>query len=74
MGESCREFLGRLQMYLDGECELDLEVAIRSHLNDCPPCFDRAEFERELRAMIARRCKDAAPQGLVDRVIAALRP
>jgi mycothiol system anti-sigma-R factor len=73
MGDECREALQRLQTYLDGECEASLEVAIRRHLDDCPPCLGRADFERELRAIIARRCKDVAPQGLIDRVIASLR-
>jgi mycothiol system anti-sigma-R factor len=74
MGEECREALERLHIYLDGECEASMAATIRSHLDDCPPCLDRADFERELRAVIARKCKDAAPHGLVDRVIDILRP
>jgi anti-sigma factor (TIGR02949 family) len=74
MGEECRKALARLQVYLDGECETALEVAISRHLEDCPPCLDRADFEREVRAIIARKCRMTAPQGLVDRVISALRP
>ena len=74
MGDDCREALARLDLYLDGECEAALEATIRRHLDDCPPCVDRAEFERELRAIVARKCRDAAPHGLVDRVLGALRP
>jgi mycothiol system anti-sigma-R factor len=73
MGEHCRESLEDLERYLDDECEPDLEQAIRAHLGDCPPCLDRAEFERELRAIVARRCKDAAPSGLLDRIITDLK-
>jgi mycothiol system anti-sigma-R factor len=73
MAEDCREALEELARYLDDECPTDLERAIRSHLGDCPPCLDRAEFERELRAVIARRCRDAAPSGLADRIIARLQ-
>lgn len=74
MDERCREALDDLQAYLDGECGKSLDQAIRHHLGDCPPCLERADFERELRAILARRCKDAAPSGLLDRVIARLRP
>ncbi len=73
MGEGCRDALERLDLYLDAECAPDLARAIRAHLGDCPPCLDRAEFERELRALVARKCTDAAPSGLLDRIIAELK-
>lgn len=72
MGEECHEALDELERYLDDECGPDLERAIRAHLGDCSPCLDRAEFERRLRSIVARRCKDAAPSGLMDRIIADL--
>jgi hypothetical protein len=31
------------------------------------------DFEREVRAILARRCKDAAPSGLLDRIVDRLR-
>ena len=73
MGDDCREVLDRLQTFLDGECPQQLEEVIHAHIGDCPPCLDRAEFERELRVIVARKCKEAAPEGLVDRVISALQ-
>lgn len=69
MNEPCREILQELDVYLDGEGGQDVEEAVRRHLRDCPPCVDRADFQRELRALIASKCKDAAPSGLLDRVI-----
>jgi anti-sigma factor (TIGR02949 family) len=72
-GDECREALEQLQTYLDHECGTDLEQTIRAHLGDCPPCLDRADFEQQLRAIVASRCKDAAPSGLLDRVIANLK-
>ena len=74
MDDACRAALARLHRYLDGECEVSIEATIRRHLDECPPCVDRAEFERELRAVIARTCRASAPDGLVERVIWALRP
>lgn len=73
MLEDCREVLAELEIYLDGECSHDLEALVRRHLEDCPPCWDRAEFQRELRALIAKKCKDTAPPGLLGRVVAQLR-
>ncbi|CAN5886950.1 hypothetical protein BH23ACT8_BH23ACT8_00240 [soil metagenome] len=72
-GDDCREALEQLHTYLDHECGADLEQAIRAHLDDCPPCLDRADFEQQLRAIVASKCKDAAPSGLLDRVIADLK-
>lgn len=73
MKDECRDALDELELYLDDECGPDLEAAIREHLGDCPPCLDRADFERDLRAIVATHCKDAAPSGLLDRVIAELK-
>ncbi|MGH8934578.1 MAG: mycothiol system anti-sigma-R factor [Egibacteraceae bacterium] len=71
MGD-CDEVLERLHRYLDGECPRNLERIVREHLEECPPCLDRADFQRELRALIASKCKEAAPPGLLDRILAQL--
>jgi anti-sigma factor (TIGR02949 family) len=69
----CGEVLKRLERYLDGECPKNLEAIVQAHLEQCPQCLDRADFERNLRALIASKCTDAAPSGLLDRIIAQLR-
>ncbi len=74
MDDDCREILASMRTYLDGECPDDLEEVVVRHLGDCPPCMDRAEFERELRAIVKSKCKDAAPPGLLDRVIGTIQP
>jgi len=71
--DPCREVLAELQAFLDGELEGDLARIVEIHVSDCPPCLDRADFERDLRALVASRCRDAAPSGLLDRVVARLR-
>lgn len=73
MSEECRDALRRLNEYLDGECGDDLEAMIRTHLADCPPCWDRADFEMEVRKVVASRCREKAPAELVDRVLTELR-
>ncbi|MGH8905455.1 MAG: mycothiol system anti-sigma-R factor [Egibacteraceae bacterium] len=71
--DDCDGVLERLEHYLDGECPKDLERIVHIHLKDCPTCLDRADFERELRRLIASKCKEAAPPGLLDRILASLR-
>lgn len=73
MSEECRDALRRLNEYLDGECGDDLEATIRAHLADCPPCWDRADFEMEVRKLVAHRCREKAPAELVARVLTELR-
>lgn len=74
MNEPCREVLAELEVFLDGECGHSLEDAVRRHLGECAPCLDRADFQRALRALIASKCKDAAPKGLLDRIRHELTP
>ncbi|WP_370327820.1 mycothiol system anti-sigma-R factor [Euzebya sp.] len=68
MGDRCDALLERLETYLDGECPVDVEAVVAQHLEDCPPCLDRADFERKIRDLIAAKCRDAAPPGLVDAI------
>lgn len=68
MKDPCREVLSDLQRFLDQECPGDMEAVIARHLAACPPCLDRADFERELRAIVAAKCRDRAPVGLVQRI------
>lgn len=71
--DPCREIIAELHAFLDGELQGDLEQIIGFHVADCPPCLGRADFERDLRALVASRCRDAAPSGLLDRVVTRLR-
>ena len=73
MEENCRRILTSLRVYLDGEITEDVESVVARHLADCPPCLDRADFERELKALLANRCREQAPSGLADRVVDRLR-
>ena len=74
MDDGCRQVLRELEMYLDGEDAEELHATIERHLSGCGPCFDRAEFQREVRLLIATKCTDAAPPGLLERVTSRLWP
>jgi anti-sigma factor (TIGR02949 family) len=70
--DDCHAAVRDLQTFLDGECAESLERVITAHLRECAPCVHRADFERELRVVLATRCRDAAPAHLVERVIVTL--
>jgi mycothiol system anti-sigma-R factor len=69
---NCEEAVHELYHYLDGELTEERRVEIRIHLDYCGPCGGAAEFEAELRRVIANRCKDRVPQSLIERVAAAI--
>jgi len=69
----CEETVHRLYHYLDGELTDERRAAIAAHLDECAPCVRVLGFERELRRVIADRCKDHVPEQLRERVAAAIR-
>ena len=68
----CVEAVHELYSYLDGELTEVRREEIRVHLDWCGPCGGAAQFEEDLRRVIANRCKDRVPQSLIDRVAAAI--
>ena len=61
-----------LYRYLDGELTEERRSEIRVHLEWCGPCSGAAEFEAELRRVIAIRCQDRVPESLIRRVAEAI--
>jgi mycothiol system anti-sigma-R factor len=68
----CVEAVHELYHYLDGELTEERRVVIQVHLDYCGPCSGAAEFEAELRRVIANRCKDRVPKSLIERVAKAI--
>ncbi len=68
----CDEAVHQLYHYLDGELTEERRVEIRVHLDFCGPCSGAAEFEAELRRVIASRCRDRVPESLIRRVADAI--
>jgi anti-sigma factor (TIGR02949 family) len=73
MGDECNEVLTRLETFLDRETTVDVRAAVEAHLRLCPPCMDRADFETRVRQLVASRCREHAPAGLVDAVKSRLQ-
>lgn len=70
----CRAVLAKLYLYLDGEIDAVDCGAFERHLRECGPCLQVADFERELKMVIRRKCSgEAVPPGLAERLRARLR-
>ena len=72
-GLDCDEAVHQLYLYLDGELTEERRYQISVHLDRCGPCGSAVEFEAELRAVIASRCKDRVPPSLVERIAEAIQ-
>jgi mycothiol system anti-sigma-R factor len=68
----CQETIERLYHYLDGELTEERRRLIQRHLDDCSPCLGAYGFERELRRVIAEKCRERVPESLMAKVRAAL--
>jgi mycothiol system anti-sigma-R factor len=69
---NCDEAVHQLYHYLDGELTDERRIQISEHLTFCGPCGGAAEFEAELRVVIANRCKDHVPESLIKRIAEAI--
>jgi len=70
----CEESLEKLWQFLDQELDGESAARLAQHLEECRHCFDRAEFERRLKAMVRRSCEcETAPAELRDRLTKLIR-
>lgn len=66
----CRDTIRELYTYLDGVLDEDLRVQITSHLDECPDCQERVEFEHTLKARIrVRAAEEPLPDSLRRRLL-----
>jgi anti-sigma factor (TIGR02949 family) len=73
MGPDCDALLHELAHFLHGELDADRTARLREHLEDCPPCFETADFQAQLRQLMAKRCREEVPPDFQARVVAMLR-
>ena len=69
---NCDEAVHQLYHYLDGELTEERRHQIAGPPDFCGPCGGAAEFEAELRQVIANKCKDRVPESLHQRIAAAI--
>ena len=66
---NCHESKRRLDLFLDGELNVDVKLEVLQHLNRCPSCARICEGEKELRSLLRDNLgRDRAPEGLRNRV------
>ena len=67
-GKDCDDALHELYRFLDGELTDLTRASIQRHLEDCPPCWEKYDFEAELKAVVQRKCQETVPMHLVERI------
>ena len=69
----CEQARRDLEEYLRNEVCKTEQNDIREHLENGPGCQDEALVARTLTEVVARACKETAPDELRDQVLARLR-
>jgi mycothiol system anti-sigma-R factor len=71
--DECLKVLEQIELFLDGELDVDVGRQIRQHLEACGPCMDHSEFQRHLKELVREKCGcDQAPARLLERIRSAL--
>lgn len=73
MADCCDDARHGLHAYLDGELTVEVRTVIAAHLGECPWCCEVFDFEIRLRRVVARCCREEAPETLRVRVVEAIR-
>lgn len=68
----CDDVLKELYGFLDDELTPANRARIHHHLEACHDCLEAFDFEAELRIVIAAKCRDRTPPGLLERIRVAL--
>jgi mycothiol system anti-sigma-R factor len=69
----CEKARRDMEEYLRHEVCKTEQADIAEHLAHCADCTDEALVSRTLTEVIARACKETAPEQLRDQVLAQLR-
>ena len=65
----CEDTLREMEAFLDGELTPDASTSLRAHLDGCQDCLQAFDFQAELKAVVAEKCRrDEMPPGLLSRI------
>lgn len=71
--QDCAEVLQRMFLFLDHElADADCRQ-IQRHLDECGPCLAKYNLEQVVKRLVARSCREHAPESLRDRVLLQVR-
>jgi anti-sigma factor (TIGR02949 family) len=71
-GKDCDDLLHELEHFLHGELTPDRRAQVEAHLEECPPCLETADFQDQLRRLVAKRCFEEVPAELRSRIASLL--
>ena len=72
-GYDCAKALERMAFFIDRElADADL-LDIQRHIEECAPCLSKHDLERTVKALVARSCRERAPEELRARVLVRIR-
>lgn len=69
---SCREYVGLLGSYLDGELDAPWMIEVETHVASCASCKEQTELLRATKVSLKRTMRRPAPEGLRNRVQIAM--
>ncbi len=65
----CEKFLGLVQLLLDNEADQSEERYITEHMDDCAPCFQHMETERQFKELVQQKIdKKEVPLELIQTI------
>ncbi|HEX6548351.1 MAG TPA: mycothiol system anti-sigma-R factor [Candidatus Dormibacteraeota bacterium] len=66
---NCQECVDRLERFVDRELSTSEVEEIKQHLDDCPPCAERYQFETSLKRLVKVCCEqETAPPVLREKL------
>jgi mycothiol system anti-sigma-R factor len=71
--ESCADYLERIVYFLDNELDDADITAVSLHLDVCGPCLEKYDLQRKVKELVARSCREPAPDALRHRVLYSIR-
>lgn len=73
-GQDCSAVIADVWLLLDNECDANARARLQGHLDNCPSCLAHYGIERQLKALINRKCGgERAPSGLRERLRVEIR-
>ena len=72
-GKDCSEVIHQILVFIDNEMDQASSGENQQHLDECGPCLREYNLERTVKALVARSCKEAAPEQLREKVLMRIR-
>jgi mycothiol system anti-sigma-R factor len=71
--KDCSEVIHQILVFIDNELDQASCGEIQQHLDECGPCLREYDLERTVKSLVARSCKEAAPEELRAKVLMRIR-